>query len=119
MVGTGYLSQFHYHASTRLGVYVVGICLLKIGEARGIAATFAKCCAFNQFNVMLDTLKPEVVDIVTLPQSHMTLLKICMEHGIPFICPKPITKFSKEAEVLVSPAESAGVLIFVDENFEF
>ena len=82
MVGTGYLSQFHYHASTRLGVYVVGICLLKIGEARGIAATFAKCCAFNQFNVMLDTLKPEVVDIVTLPQSHMTLLKICMEHGL-------------------------------------
>ena len=118
-IGTGYFSQFHYEAWMRLDIDVVGICSLDIDEAKAIAAAFEDCRAFDQINIMLDSIQPDLVDIITPPASHMVLLKACLDNCIPVICQKPFTQSLEEAEAAVALAEAAGVPIFVHENFRF
>ena len=118
-IGTGYFSQFHYDAWMRLDVDVGGICSLDIDAAEAVAAKFEDCCAFDEFSVMLDSVKPDLIDIITPPESHMLLLKTCVENRIPVICQKPFAQSLEEAEVAVALADEAGVPIFVHENFRF
>ena len=118
-IGTGYFSQFHYEAWMRLDVDVVGICSLDMDEAVAIAALFEGCRAFNEINVMLDSTKPDLVDIITPPDSHMVLLKTCLDNGVPVICQKPFAQSLEQAKAVVALADEARVPIFVHENFRF
>ena len=118
-VGTGYFSQFHYDAWRRLAVDLCGICSLVIEDARTVAATFSNCRAFDQFEVMLDEVNPDLVDLIIPPKHHSHFIKACVCRGIQVICQKPFTQSLEEAEDAVALAEMSGVSIFVHENFRF
>ena len=118
-VGTGYFSQFHYDAWRRLAVDLCGICSLVREDARTVAATFSNCRAFDQFEVMLDEVNPDLVDIIIPPEHHSQLIKACVCRGIQVICQKPFTQSLEEAEDAVALAAMSGVSIFVHENFRF
>ena len=75
-VGTGYFSQFHFEAWGRLDVDLVAVCSLKKSEAVAVAATaaYADCAAFDDFETMLDAVKPDLVDII-VPSSYRVELE--------------------------------------------
>ena len=75
-VGTGYFSQFHYEAWGRLNVDLVAVCSLNKSEAVAVAATaaYADCAAFDDFETMLDAVKPDLVDII-VPSSYRVELE--------------------------------------------
>ena len=118
-VGTGYFSQFHYDAWHRLSVNLTGICSLKIKEAKTVSSKFENCEAFTNFEDMLASKKPNLVDVIVPPKDQVLIIKHCLEHRVPVICQKPFTTSLSEATDITEKAEELGVPIFIHENFRF
>lgn len=120
VVGTGYFSQFHYDAWSRLsGACLVGAAsldprgLARVRECHGIDALF------DDVGVMLDQTAPDLLDIVAPPDAHLAMLEAAAARGVDVICQKPLGGDLDTARRMVTLAESAGILLAVHENFRF
>src|SRR4051812_14420955 len=91
-VGAGYFSGFHYEAWRRLGVemtVVVDRDLARAGEAatrHGIPRT----AAWSDLNQVLGQEKPDFIDIITPPETHLEAVRLAAAHGIAIVCQKPL-----------------------------
>lgn len=119
VAGTGFFSQFHYDAWSRLDVEVVGICSLDLTKAREIAGRFADCPVFDDLTEMLRECKPDLLDIVTPPPTHLGFIEIAMIEGIATICQKPFCGSLADARRAVVQSEVCGTPLIVHENFRF
>ncbi len=119
IAGTGFFSQFHYEAWSRLDVEVVGICSLDRESAQKTAADFTGAKVFENFEQMLDVTDPDLADIVTPPPTHLEFVTACIRRGIPTICQKPFCGGLEDAEKAAALADEAGVPLIVHENFRF
>tara|TARA_A100001011_G_scaffold395340_1_gene490037 strand:+ start:489 stop:1517 length:1029 start_codon:yes stop_codon:yes gene_type:complete len=119
VLGTGYFSQFHFDAWSRLGVNIRGVCSLNIEESRKKAHNFCGCQGFNDYLLMMDTIKPHLIDIIVPPSEQFPIIKAAIDRGINIICQKPFTESFEEAEKVVTLAREAKVTIIVHENFRF
>ncbi|WP_282609493.1 Gfo/Idh/MocA family protein [Pelagibius sp. Alg239-R121] len=118
-VGAGYFSQFQYEAWHRLDVDLAAICNKTEANARKIADTYGIAQVFTDFAQMLDRVKPDLVDIITPPATHVAYIELAAARGIPVICQKPFTPSLKEAEYAAGLMEDAGALLVIHENFRF
>lgn len=133
-VGTGYFSQFHYEAWSRLSdAEIVGICDLDIDKAKHVTADFFKNSPpsrnnrdvvppqYNSnFKALLAETLPDFVDIITPPNTHFDLVKTAVEAGVKAImCQKPLAPTLEEAEQIVAYAAAKNVRLMVHENFRF
>ena len=120
-IGTGYFSQYHYDAWSRLpGVRLEAACTrgneAKLAEAKaryGIPRTYLDAAR------MLDEVRPDLVDIITTPESHLQFVQLAAERGIPAICQKPLAPTWNEACQIVAIADAAGTLLIAHENWRF
>jgi predicted dehydrogenase len=119
IVGTGFFSQFHYAAWARLPVNLVGCCSLEEAQAKEVAARYAIPQTFTNFEKMLDETCPDLVDIITPPQTHFDFVSAASARGIPVICQKPFCGSLDQADKLVKALDRAGSLCVVHENFRF
>lgn len=118
-IGAGYFSRFHYDAWARMpGVALVAVCDRERAKALEVAGLHG-CFAFDDAATMLDTVRPDLVDIVTPPATHRALVELVAARGLPMICQKPLAPTLAEARDLVEAAERAGVLLVAHENFRF
>jgi predicted dehydrogenase len=118
-VGAGYFSRFQYEAWNRLGMEVAAVCSRTAESAEAIARDFGVPHPFTDFAEMLDRVRPELVDIITPPETHLEYIKAAAGRSIPMICQKPFTRSLAEAVEAVKIADDAGVLLVVHENFRF
>lgn len=118
-VGAGYFSQFQYEAWNRLGVEVAAVCSRTVESAEVVARRYGVPLSFTDFAEMLDAVRPDLVDIITPPETHLEYIRSAAERGLPIICQKPFTRSLEEAVEAVELAERAGVLLAVHENFRF
>lgn len=120
VVGAGYFSRFHYDAWRRIPeIEVVAVCDRDSEKARQAAAPFAKAAIFGDVERMVDDVRPDLLDIVTPPETHAALIAAACARRVPMICQKPLAPTEDEAKALVAQAEAAGVLLVVHENFRF
>jgi len=120
VVGSGYFSQFHCDAWNRIdGIRLRALCTLD--QARGIelGERYGVPGVYSSLPRMLDEVRPDLLDIVTPPDTHFALIREAAERGIPVICQKPLAPTLIEAEEIVRTAERAGILFVVHENFRF
>ena len=115
-IGTGYFSKFHYDAWQRIeGVKLVASVSLSIKEAQDTGLP-----AYNKTQDMLAETKPDLVDIVTPPTSHLDLIKQCAADGVKtIICQKPFCNSIEEAKTAIAICKQSGTLLIVHENFRF
>ncbi len=118
-IGCGYFSQFHCQAWYRLPVKFVGICDRELPLAKAAAKRFGVVSAFDDFETMLDSVKPDLVDIVLPPDQHLACIAMAAKRGISVICQKPFTQNLVEAERALALAEKANISLVVHENFRF
>jgi len=119
VAGSGFFSQFHFEAWSRLDVEVAGICSLDTDGAQEIAARFPGCRVYADFQAMLDDIRPDLVDIVTPPPTHLDFVSACIERAIPSVCQKPFCGGLADAEIAAARAADSGVGVTVHENFRF
>lgn len=115
-LGAGYFSQFHYEAWRAIDrAQLVGACDHDIEKAKvtGLAA-------FTDLASMLKMTKPDLLDIVTPPPTHLPAITQAIELGVTtIICQKPFCLSLDEAREAVDLAGKAGVKLVVHENFRF
>lgn len=118
--GAGYFAQFHLEAWTRIPeVHFVALC--EKDETKGQAAVrkYNIPALYTDFEEMLDREKPDVVDIITPPDTHLPLCRIAAERGVHIICQKPLAPTFAEAEEIVELTQAGGVRFMVHENWRF
>jgi len=121
VIGTGYFSQYHYDAWSRIpGVMLEAVCtrrneakLREVAQRYGVRRTYLDAAR------MLDEVKPDLVDIITTPESHQEFVMLAAQRGIPAICQKPLAPSLDAARALVATAEAAGSLLVAHENWRF
>lgn len=118
-VGTGYFSRFHYDAWARIPeVKLVGVCNRTMEGAALVAARF-DAAAFSQFEDMLDTVRPDLIDIITPPETHLDYVSLAAKRGIPAICQKAFCRNLDEARKAERAVGLGSAPVIVHENFRF
>ncbi len=116
-VGAGYFSQFHIASWHRIPqAELVGVCDRDIAKAQATGVP-----AFSDLATMLDTVRPDVLDVILPPAEHVATIRKAMSEGglQAVICQKPFCETLTEAEAMVTLADHAGVPLIVHENFRF
>ena len=115
-VGAGYFSQFHYDAWARIdGAQPVASVNRDIDKARATGLA-----AYDDLEVMLAEVQPDIVDIITPPLTHLDYIKTAIKaRPQAIICQKPFCLNLSEAREAVALSKSSGVPIIVHENFRF
>ncbi len=114
--GTGYFSQFHFDAWRRIeGVKLTGALSLDLDQA---AAT--GCRPYTDLQKMLDRERPQILDIITPPPTHLAFIKDALDAGVStIICQKPFCLSIDEAREAIRLADAADATLIVHENFRF
>lgn len=118
--GTGFFSRFHYRAWKRIPeIELVAICNRSRDRAQEFANEFGAPNVYTDFEDMLHRAKPDLVDIVTPPETHLAAITAAAEAGIDVICQKPFCTNLDQANQAVAVAAAAGIRVVVHENFRF
>lgn len=119
-IGAGYFSQFHYEAWDALdGADLAAICNRDRAKAHDMADRYNIPAVYTDPAKMLDEVQPDLVDIITPPETHTAMVDLVAGKGLPMICQKPLAPTAAESLAIVETAEAAGVLLVVHENFRW
>lgn len=115
-LGAGYFSQFHYGSWARMpGAVPVASCNRDITKAQATGLP-----AYDDLRVMLESEKPDLLDIILPPVAHAQAIRTALDCGVKWmICQKPFCNDLAEAQAICAEAEAAGATIVVHENFRF
>ncbi len=123
VIGAGYFSQFHAEAWAGLAatgeVAEVALCDRDTARAQALANRFGIKQVFDDAERMIEGFAPDLVDIVTPPDTHLTLVELACRKGVAVVCQKALAPTLLEAERIVECAEQAGQPLIVHENFRF
>ncbi len=114
--GAGYFSQFHYDAWSRIPeVQVVGSMDRSIALAKKTGYP-----AFDHLPDMLNEVQPQLLDIITPPDTHYAFIHAAVEAGLDaIICQKPFCTSLAEATQATQLCKTAGIPLIIHENFRF
>jgi len=102
------MGMSHALAYTRIPEYeVVGVCERRI-DKRKLPDALAGAQKFSSFEKALAELKPDVVSINTLPDTHADFAIKAMEAGAHVFVEKPLADTAENAEKVVATARRTG-----------
>ncbi|WP_419913094.1 Gfo/Idh/MocA family protein [Hoeflea sp.] len=115
-VGAGYFSRFHYEAWNRIAdALPVASINRDIEKARTTGLP-----AYSDLDMALGEQKPDLLDIITPPHTHLETIRRALDGGVrAIICQKPFCRDLGEAKEAVALARDSGALLVVHENFRF
>ena len=120
VVGAGYFSQYHFDAWQRVeGTEIVALCDLDAAQATQTVHRYGIPGMYSDAASMLDKERPDFLDIITPPQTHLELVTLAAGRGIAVLCQKPLAPTTEEAHAIVETAAKAGVRLMVHDNFRF
>lgn len=119
-IGAGYFSRFHLDAWRRVeGVEVAAVCDADPAKAAALAAEFGIHEHGSDLDSLVTAVRPDLVDIITPPPTHLPLVRAIAERGLPILCQKPLAPTFEEAREIVETTLRRGVRFMVHENFRF
>ena len=108
VVGLGNMGMSHALAYARIpGFEVVGVCERRI-DKRKLPDALQGAKKFSSFETALAELKPDVVSINTLPDTHADFAIKAMEAGAHVFVEKPLADTVANAEKVVETAKRTG-----------
>src|SRR5688572_16068326 len=121
-VGAGYFSRYQYEAWQRMPeVEIVALANRSLEPGREVAARYRvpQVYPIHEFEQMLLEHKPDFVDLITPPETHLDLVATAAAHGIAIICQKPLAPTWEQSVAVVETARNAGVRFMVHENWRW
>lgn len=105
VVGLGNMGMSHALAYTRIpGFEVAGVCTRNIAEKQ-LPGALANAKRYSTYDKALAELKPDVVSVNTLPDTHADYSIKAMEAGAHVFVEKPLAMTVKSAEEVVAAAK--------------
>jgi predicted dehydrogenase len=94
VIGAGAISKEHLSFLEKSSyAHLVGVCDLSYAAARYAAQRFHADTQYTDYRKMLTEAKPDVVHILTPPQTHLQIATGCLEAGAHVICEKPVDSY--------------------------
>ncbi|HZS07776.1 MAG TPA: Gfo/Idh/MocA family oxidoreductase [Blastocatellia bacterium] len=120
MIGAGYFAAHQAEAWQRMpGVELAAVADLQPGRAEQFAARWRIARGYTAAEEMLERERPDFVDIVTRPPSHLALVRAAAERGIHIICQKPMAPTREECMEMVRVAAAKDVRLMIHENWRW
>lgn len=120
IIGCGKQADAHASVMQSIpGCEIVGVCDREELMAKQLFERFSVKKYYNDAKKMLDDAKPDVVHIVTPPQSHLMLGKLCLEAGSHIYFEKPFALNATEAKQLIDLANENKLKITVGHNNQY
>jgi len=115
LIGCGYFGQIQLEAWERIdGAKIVTTCDADLAKAAAASAH-----PYADAKAMLDRERVDFVDIATRPDTHLPLVRLCVERGLPVIFQKPMAPDLTTAHEIVKLAEDSQVPVMVHENWRW
>ena len=112
LVGCGRISGVHIAALKALDdVDIVAVCDRTEKLANECASKYGIPGVFTEMQSMMKAVRPDVVHLLTPPQTHLALAKIAAEHRAHMYIEKPLASSEAEARAIAEAARTAGVEI--------
>lgn len=119
-IGAGYFSRFQYEAWTRIPeVEITALCNSNKERATGIMTEYGVKNHYTDYKEMILKEKPDFVDIITPPETHLEMCKFAADHGVHIICQKPLAPSLEESKEIVDYVSKKNIRFVVHENFRF
>jgi len=119
-IGAGYFSRFQYRGWQRIDdIELAGISNRSRSKGEEFAKIFGIPCVMTDPAEMLAALRPDFIDIITPPETHLEIITLAATFKTDVICQKPFCRNLKEACDAVELARNAGIKLLVHENFRF
>ena len=121
LIGCGFFAQNHLHAWKDLaaeGVDLVAVCDIDETKARAAGEKFGARW-YTSDEAMFAQEKLGLVDIATQMRTHLPLVGLAMQHGVPTVVQKPFGQNIAEVRRMVEMSRKAGIFLAVHENFRF
>lgn len=120
IVGCGKIADAHASQIRRIkGCEIVGVCDREPLMARQLAERFQFKKHFDDLNELLSAARPDVVHILTPPQSHYDIARLCLQSGCHVYVEKPFTLFEDEAQELIALANQVGLKLTAGHDDQF
>ncbi len=115
LIGCGFFGRIQAEAWRRMpDVEIVAACDRELERARALAPR-----AYVSAAEMMESEPLDFVDVATGPETHLELVKLAAQYGLPVICQKPMARDWREAVAMVEAAEAAGVRLIIHENWRW
>jgi predicted dehydrogenase len=119
-VGAGYFSQFQYLGWRNIeDADCVAIVNRDQAKARAMADRYGIADVYGDLGAALDAVKPDLVDLITPPETHRAFVAATVARGVPTICQKQFGTSYADAVAITEIAERARVPLVVHENFRW
>ena len=119
-IGAGYFAQYHYDAWQRIDeIELVAVYDLDASRAQSTAERHGVPAVFTDVDAMIREIQPDILDLITPPDSHPALVHTAIDSGSAIICQKPLAPDSPTAHRMVESAEANQSFFAVHENFRF
>lgn len=120
VIGCGGIANEHlpFLAKSPL-VDLVGVCDMSKATALFAQQRFGAKGWFLDAGEMMSAAKPDVVHVLTPPQSHAPLVSLGLNAGAHVICEKPMTATAGETAGLLSLADKQGKWLIESRNLLF
>ena len=119
-IGAGYFSQYHLDAWNRIPeVRLTALCDLDPLLADKRTQEFGINTAYTDYREMIDREKPDFVDIITPPPTHLAICRHASQRNIHILCQKPLAPTYSESRQIVDEMQMAGVRFMVNDNWRW
>ncbi|MBW4512728.1 MAG: Gfo/Idh/MocA family oxidoreductase [Scytonematopsis contorta HA4267-MV1] len=120
VIGTGAISKEHLSFLAKSQhTHLASVCDLSKAAAKYAAKRFGADSTYTNYQQMLDEVKPDVVHILTPPNTHKKIAKDCLQAGVHVFCEKPITPTYDEFQELWNFAQSHNRWLIENQNYCF
>ena len=119
-IGAGYFSHFQYEAWNRIPeVEITAMCNSNRERAEYVMNTYNVQNHYTDYLEMLEKEKPDFVDIITPPDTHLEMTKESLIRGIHVICQKPLAPTIDESLEIKNIVDAHEPRFMVHENWRF
>jgi predicted dehydrogenase len=120
VIGCGAIAHEHLaYLGSSPRVELAAVCDSSRATASFMRERFRAGAWFTDAASMLEKVRPNVVHVLTPPQTHAALVTMCLEAGAHVICEKPMTASMFETEALLSEARRRGRMLVESRNLLF
>ena len=119
-IGSGYFAGFQYRAWNKIPeVEVRAMCNRNISRAKPIMDECGIPSHYTNYLEMLEQERPDIVDIITPPETHLEMCMEAADRGIHIVCQKPLAPTLEEAQQIVAYVRDKPIRFMVHENWRF
>lgn len=115
-VGCGNIAHVHMKFLKKNGLSVAAVCDMSLVRAEDFATNYQIPSFYSDIEEMLNDEKPDIVHLLTPPQTHYNLIVNLLNSGCHVLVEKPFCQTSDEYQSLIQLAKEKKLILSVDHT---